>query len=163
MQTKLLALKIFVWVLRNASQKLTSVPSSLILVLRAPFSKQALKMSILKTMPLPTLLKMIPPLEITLSEGRLKYLCNKRFFFFFRSIVLDHLNLSKYISLVFNTLGRAFKQLVCRIYKGFWTVVVYAFSNLMNEWMFISITLFLNMLLYGCVFLCLHHPRRNGL
>ena len=69
--------------LRNASQKLTSVPSSSILVLRAPFSKQALKMSILKTMPLPTLLKMIPPLEITLSKGRLKYLCNKRFFFFF--------------------------------------------------------------------------------
>ena len=29
--------------------------------------------------------------------------------------------------------------------------------------MFISITLFLNMLLYGCVFLCLHHPRHNGL
>ena len=97
-------------VLRNASQKLTLVPSSSILVLRAPFSKQALKMSTLKMMPLPSLLKMIPPLEITLNEGRLKYHCNKRFFFFFWwSIVLDHLNLSKYISLIFNPLGRAFK------------------------------------------------------
>ena len=109
----LLALKIFAWTLRNTSQKLTSVPSNSMLVLRASFSKQALKMSILKTMSLPILLRMIPLLEITLNKGHLKYhLCNFLFFyfiiyFFMRSVVLDHLDLPKYISLIYNLLGQA--------------------------------------------------------
>jgi len=108
-QTMLLALKILVWTLRKTSLKLTLAPSSSILVLQAFSFKRVLKMSTSRTMPLPSLLRTIPLLEITLSERRLKYYFIIFLFFFFfiiffymRSIVLDHLNLSKYILLVYN-------------------------------------------------------------
>ena len=71
--TTLLALKNSVWTLRNASLKLTSAPSSSILVLQALFFRRALKMSTSRTMLLPSLLRTSLILETTLSERRLKY------------------------------------------------------------------------------------------
>ena len=102
-RTTLLALKTSVWTLKNASLKLTSAPSSSILVLQALFFRRALKMSTSRMMLLPNLLRTSLILEITLlSKRQLKYYLVIVFFFFFkylsmRSVVLDHLNLSKYI------------------------------------------------------------------
>ena len=101
--TTLLALKTSVWTLKNASLKLTLAPSNSILVLQALFFKRALKMSTSRTILLPNLLRTTLIVEITLLNKRqLKYYLVIGFFFFFnnlsmRSVVLDHLNLSKYI------------------------------------------------------------------
>ena len=82
--TTLLALKTFEWTLRNASLKLTSAPSSSTLVLQALSFRRVLKMSTLRMMPLPSLLRTSPILEITLNERRLKYylVIFPSFFFF---------------------------------------------------------------------------------
>ena len=76
-------------------------------------------MSTLRTMPLPSLLRTSLILDITLSERRLKYYLVIFLYIYIyiyiyldiRSVVLDHLNLSKYIWLVhvfevsFNTIA----------------------------------------------------------
>ena len=74
-------------------------------------------MSTLRTVPLPSLLRTSLILDITLSERRLKYYLVIFLYIYIyifldiRSVVLDHLNLSKYIWLVhvfevsFNTIA----------------------------------------------------------
>ena len=81
------------------------------------------------------------------------------FLFFIRSVVLDRL---KYIQVHFHssTIFRTSFQMVAfqaLLYKGFWTVVVYHFLNFYSLF-----CLLLNMLLYGQIFLYLHHPYYMG-
>ena len=66
-------LKTFAWTLRKTSLKLTLAPSSLTLVLQALSSRRALKMLILRMMPLPSLPRTSLMLEMTLHNGNDKF------------------------------------------------------------------------------------------